>query len=214
MPTTFRGPKRQLALLFSLLLWISASIVLANPIGLAPASGLEKRKDAFPSLDLIKSKFTAPDKDKAMYFTGLKTRKDINAAKKYATDHGLTHVGLSYPTSFTDPGQYDGSDDDRRKFQENFSRVYAEGTTGIAYLLIDDGKQPADDSIFQTVEFPAMRDGAKVTKILRFSKDESNPENSEKQYWPDDAGAACLDYEGPPPCPGQGKKRSIQWEAD
>ena len=31
---------------------------------------------------------------------------------------------------------------------------------GIAYLLIDDDKEPADTSIFMSVEFPAMKDGA------------------------------------------------------
>ena len=205
------GPKRRLALLFSFLLWISASIVLATPIGLA-SPNLEKRKPSFPSLDDCKKKFTAPAKDTAMYFTGLKTRTDINGAKKYATDHGLVHVGLSYPDGFTNPNQYDGTDDERRKFQENFSRLYAQGTEGIAYLLIDDDKQPADDSIFQTVEFPEMRDGAKVSKILRFPKSNNDPKNSDNEYWPDDAGAACLDYQGPPPCPSK-RKRSILWEA-
>ncbi|KAL9046077.1 MAG: hypothetical protein Q9214_000995 [Letrouitia sp. 1 TL-2023] len=205
------GPKRRLALLFSFLLWLSASIVLATPIGLA-SPDLEKRKPSFPSLDDCKKKFTAPAKDKAMYFTGLKTRTDINAAKKYATDHDMVHVGLSYPDGFTNVNQYEGTDDERRAFQENFSKLYAEGTEGIAYLLIDDDKEPADDSIFKTVEFPAMRDGAKVTKILRFSKDEDDPKNSDNEYWPDDGGAACLDYQGPPPCPYK-LKRSVLWEA-
>ena len=54
-----------------------------------------------------------------MYFTGLKTRKEINAAKSYAVKYGLVHVGLSYPTSFTDPGQYDGTDDERTTFQKH-----------------------------------------------------------------------------------------------
>ena len=61
-----------------------------------------------------------------MYFTGLKTRKDINAAKKYATDHGLMHVGLSYPTSFTDPGQYDGTEEEKKARQKAFPQVYAQ----------------------------------------------------------------------------------------
>lgn len=205
------GSKRGLALLLTLLLWISASVVLATPVGLA-STGLEKRKPPFPSLQDCKDKFTAPAKNKAMYFTGLKARKDINAAKKYAEDHDLVHVSQSYPTSFTNPGEYDGTDEERRTFQKNFSKLYAEGTEGVAYLLIDDSKSPADDSIFNTVEFPAMRDGAKVSKILRFPITSTDPKNSEKEFWPDDAGAACLDYEGPPPCPGQ-HRRSLLWAA-
>ncbi len=205
------GSKRGLALLLSFFLWLSASVVLATPIGLA-SPDLEKRKPPYPSVQDCKDKFTAPPKDKAMYFTGLKTRKDINSAKKYAVDHDLVHVGLSFPETFTNPGNYEGTDEERRTFQENFSRLYAEATEGIAYLLIDDDKSPAGDSIFETVEFAAMRDGGKVSKILRFSSDEKNPANSDQQYWPDDAGAACLDYQGPPPCPGQ-RKRSVLWAA-
>ncbi len=194
---TFRS-KWGLGVLFSLLFWISTSVVLGSPVGLA-SGGLEKRKPPFPSLQDCQSKFTAPPQDKAMYFTGLKTRKDINAAKKYAENHGLVHVGLSYPTSFTDPGQYDGTDDERKTFQKSFSLVYAQGTMGIAYLMIDDDKTPAEDSIFQSVEFPAMRDGAKVSKILRFPKTSSDPTKSTNEYWPDDQGAAELDSQEEPP---------------
>lgn len=205
------GSKRGLALLLSLLLWLSASVVLATPIGLASAD-LEKRKPAFPSLQDCKDKFTAPPEGKAMYFTGLKTRKEINKAKEYAGKHDMVHVGQSYPTSFTNAGEYEGTDEERRTFQENFSKLYAEATKGDAYLLIDDSESPAEDSIFQTIEFPAMRDGAKVFKILRFPITSSDPKKSDNQYWPDDAGAACLDYEGPPPCPGE-HKRSLLWAA-
>ena len=133
-----------------------------------------------------------------MYFTGLKARKDINNAKKYAVDHGLVHVSLSYPTTFTDPGNYEGSDEEKRSFQVAFSQVYAEGTTGIAYLMIDDDKEPAADSIFNTVEFEAMKNGAKVTKILRFPKTADDPTKSTNEFWPDDQGAADADAVEPP----------------
>jgi hypothetical protein len=184
------GSIKSLVFFLPLLLWLFASVVNAAPLG-EPAE-LAKRKPAFPSLDDCKAKFTAPPKDKSLYFTGLKTRKDINTAKKYATDHGLVHVGLSYPTGFTDPGNYDGTDADKRTFQENFSKLYAEGTTGDAYLMLDDGKTPASDSIFLTVEFPAMRDSAKTTKILQFpfTNPPDDPTKVTKRFWPDDSGAA------------------------
>ena len=192
------GCERGFALLLSLLLWLSVSVVVASPVGFA-SGDLERRKPPFPSLQDCKDKFTAPPKDKAMYFTGLKTRKEINAAKSYAVRYDLVHVGLSYPTSFTDPGQYDGTDDERTTFQKAFSQVYAEGTTGIAYLLIDNDKEPADTSIFLSVEFPAMRDGAQVDKIIRFPKTSTNPTGSTNEFWPDDQGAAEADGgEGPP----------------
>lgn len=191
------GSKKGFAILLSLLFWLTTSVVLASPVGSPHSAGaLQRRKPAFPSIQDCRDKFSAPAKDKAFYFTGLKTRKAINAAKKYANDHGLVHVAQSYPTSFTDPGQYDGSDEERRNFQKAFSQVYAEGTTGIAYLLIDDDKQPAEDSIFQTVEFPAMRDGAKVTKILRFPMSSDDPTNSDNEFWPDDKGASEVDSIG------------------
>ena len=190
------GSKRGLAILLSLLLWLATSVVIASPIG---PGDLEKReKPSFPSLQDCRDKFTAPAQDKAMYFTGLRSRKDINAAKKYAVDHGLVHVSLSYPTSFTDPGQYKGSDEDKRNFQKAFSQVYAEGTTGIAYLMIDDDKEPAADSIFTTVEFEAMKNGAKVTKIMRFPKTADDPTKSTNEFWPDDQGAANADAVEPP----------------
>lgn len=181
------GFKGRLALLVSLLLWISASVVLANPIGLPTTDAendLEKRiKPKFPSLDDIKGKFTAPPKDTAFFFTGL-NRQGVKEAKEYAEKHGLHHVGQSYPDRFTNPGEYDGSAKERREFQENFSRVFAEGTTGVAYLLIDNNKEPKDDSIFKTVEFPALRDGGKVPKIVRFNDKVGDPKGSDKQFWP------------------------------
>lgn len=177
------------AVTLSLLLWLSVSVILASPVGFA-SSELETRKPPVPSLEDCKNQFTAPPTDKAMYFTGLKTDTEINAAKSYAMEYGLVHVSLSYPTSFTDRRQYHGTDDEKKAFQKAFSQVYAEGTTGIAYLLIDDDKQPTDTSIFLSVEFPAMKDGAQVTKIIRFPKTSTNPTGSTNEFWPDDQGAA------------------------
>lgn len=188
---SFRS-KRGLALLLSLLLWLSASVVLATPVGLA-FFDLEKRKEPFPSIQDCKAKFKAPPKDKAMYFTGLKGKKDIKNAIEYAENNDMVHVRQSYPKFFIDIAQYEGTDEERRTFQENFSKLYAEATEGVAYLMIDDSKSPADDSIFKTVAFPAMRDGAKVSKILRFPITATDPKKSNKEFWPDDADAACMD---------------------
>ena len=115
---------------------------------------------------------------------------------------GLVHVGLSYPTRWTNPGQYTGTQDEQRKWQENFSRLYAEGTSGDAYLMMDSNKSPVSDSIFGTVEFPAMRDGGKVSKILQynFTNPPETPQDTTKRFWPDDAGASMLT---PPPAGGR-----------
>ena len=97
-------------------------------------------------------------------------------------DHGLVHVGLSYPDGFTNPAQYDGTEAERRTLQERFSRLYAQANTGIANLLIVDDKEPASDSILLTVELPPMRDGAQVTKILRFPITSTEQIGSNNEY--------------------------------
>jgi hypothetical protein len=127
-----------------------------------------------------------------MYFTGLRTRKDINTAKRYAEEHGLTHVSKVYPVGFTDLGGYSGTDEEKRQFQKDFSKVYAEKTSGTAYLMIDDDKEPASDSIFYTVEFKAMKDGGQVDKILRFpfTNPPADPKSATKVYWTKPADAA------------------------
>ena len=106
-------------------------------------------------------------------------------------DHGLVHVGLSYPDGFTNPAQYDGTEAERRTLQENFCRLYAQAATGIA-----DDKEPASDSIFLTVELPPMRDGAQVTRLLRFPITSTAQTGSNNEYWPDDKGASEIDNEG------------------
>ena len=114
----------------------------------------------------------------------------------FCVDHGLVHVGLSYPDGFTNPAQYVGTEAERRTLQEKISRLYAQATTGITNLLIADDKEPASDSIFLTVELPPMRDGAQVTKILRFPITSTDQTGSNNEYWPDDKGASEIDNEG------------------
>ena len=169
-------------------------------------------KPSFPSLEDCRAKFKPPANDKAMYFTGLINRKDINKAKDYAEHHGLVHVGNSYPTGFTNPGNYQGTEDERKTFQKNFSQLYADATTGIAYLMLDYDKTPTANSVFNSVEFPAMKNSAKVDKILQipFTNPPPDPTKTNKQFWPDDAGAAALD---PPPTrrdPGL-TNRALPW---
>ncbi|KAL8823309.1 MAG: hypothetical protein Q9191_005974 [Dirinaria sp. TL-2023a] len=177
------GCFKSLALLIPLFLILLSSIVQASPV--IPPNNLAHHKPGFPSLDNGKAKFKAPPKDKSLYFTGLKKRSDVNKAKKYAEDHGLVHVSQSYPPHFTDPGQYEGTDAEKRTFQENFSRLYAQHTTGDGYLMLDTHKNPAAGSIFQTVEFPAMKNGGKVDKILQFpfTNPPDNPTTVTKKFW-------------------------------
>ncbi|KAL8859796.1 MAG: hypothetical protein Q9178_003628 [Gyalolechia marmorata] len=121
-----------------------------------------------------------------MYFTGLKF-KEMKKAKKYALDHGLTHVTDRHPTGFSDKGKYSGSEQEFGQFLKDFSQVYAEKTEGIAYLMLDDNQNAAPDSIFYSVEFEVMKNGGHVDKILQFPYNNGDgiddPTTATKVYW-------------------------------
>lgn len=127
-----------------------------------------------------------------MYFTGLGDgKKASNDAKKYAESKGLTHVSACYKDGFTDPKRYlNGNDADAaRAFMKAFSKVYGEKTTGKAYLMIEDGKTPDPGSIFEHIEFQAMKDSGKVEVIYRFPPGADDPRASTNEYWRRPAGA-------------------------
>lgn len=176
---------RPLLIFLSLVLCFLHISVHAKPVG--PDFPPIISKDSFPSFEDCRNKLISPGKDKAMYFTGLSSFKDVKKAKQYAISHGLTHVTASYPNKFTDKGQYEGDEAQFRQFQKDFSRAYAQKTEGVAYLMLDDGKEPAEESIFYSVEFEAMKKGGHVDKIIRFSfTDRDNvaePTKETKIYW-------------------------------
>ncbi|KAI4215944.1 MAG: hypothetical protein L6R36_009354 [Xanthoria steineri] len=182
---------RPLSLSQYVLILLSFALCLLNlsvhATPLAQAGSPFAAKPAFPSLDDCRKKITAPEKDKAMYFTGLPAYNDVKKAKKYAVNHGLTHVTNCYPTNFAERGQYAGDDDAFRQFQKDFSQAYAEKTEGIAYLMLDDNQNAAPDSIFYTVELEAMKNGGHVDKILQFpfdgGKGIDDPTKATKVYW-------------------------------
>ncbi|KAI4265617.1 MAG: hypothetical protein L6R38_009287 [Xanthoria sp. 2 TBL-2021] len=111
----------------------------------------------------------------------------IKAAKKYALQHGLTHVTACYPDKFTDKGQYKENLNAFGQFLRDFSQAYAEKTEGIAYLMLDDNQNAAPDSIFYAVEFEAMKNGGHVDRILQFpfdgGKGVDDPTKAKKIYW-------------------------------
>ncbi|KAI4270978.1 MAG: hypothetical protein LQ337_006342 [Flavoplaca oasis] len=141
----------------------------------------------FPSLEECRDKINPPEKNKAMYFTGLTKRKDQNKAKKYALDHGLTHVTDRYPTGFADRGKYSGTNEEFTQFLKDFSQTYAEKTEGIAYLMLDDNQNADPKSIFYAVEFEVMKNGGHVDKILQFPYNSGDgiddPTTATKVYW-------------------------------
>lgn len=182
-----------LVTLVSLLLWFPTSNARAFPQDQAPYpedGGFYDGKpvDSFdwdiPSIDECRKQIKTPPKDKSFFFTELRSRTDINIAKSYALQHGLTSSSASYPRGFTNLNLYKGTPDQKRAFQLNFMQVFAEKTTGTAYLMLDDGIEPRPQSLFTTVEFAAMKAGGQVDRILRF------PFN----YPPDDPVAAATTF--------------------
>ncbi|KAL8864785.1 MAG: hypothetical protein Q9174_007222 [Haloplaca sp. 1 TL-2023] len=173
-----------LLLLFAITSCLLNVFVGATPIAQGYPVALARD---FPSLQECRDKINPPGKDQAMYFTGLASYKDVKKAKKYAIDHGLTHVTDRYGTGFADRGQYDGTDEQYRQFQKDFSRAYAEKTAGIAYLMLDDNKNADPQSIFYSVELEAMKNGGHVDKILQFDYNNGNgigdPTKATKIYW-------------------------------
>lgn len=173
-----------------LLVILSSILLLASSVLAAPSPSPAKlvaRKDKYPSKEDCEShlKKDEPAKDTSIFFTGL-AKKAMNEVKTYAVDHGLTHVTNVYtPKQFTNVGEYEGTDEERRAFQEAFSAVYAEHTSGKAYLMMDLEKKPKKDSIFYSVEFPALRDGGDVSEIiwLDINNKPDDPTKETKTWW-------------------------------
>lgn len=135
-----------------------------------------------------------------MYFTGLKSRADVNKAKAWALDHGLTHVTNCYPSGFTDKGNYKKDENAFGQFLKDFSLAYAERTEDIAYLMLDPDKNPTSNSIFYAVQFEAMKKGGLIDKIVQIPftnrNDVTDPAKDTKhtrKYWERATNAAATD---------------------
>lgn len=184
--------------LVCLLVCVSASLALALPQDGQPfpeydaAWTLAHTFGKAPSIGDCRGAITAPPKDSSMFFTGLRSNTDINVAKDYAEDHGLAHVSLAYPAHFTQLDAYDDSPDALEQFQKDYMQVFAEKSSGTAYLMMQDGSEPRSDSIFKTVELPAVENGAQVGKILRlsFASPPDDPTVSNMTYWTKSSDAA------------------------
>ncbi|KAL9631994.1 MAG: hypothetical protein Q9204_003982 [Flavoplaca sp. TL-2023a] len=159
-----RSSSGYLLLLYSLTLCLFNVLIDATPIAPPPFTPVTR---GFPSLQECHDKIKPVEKNKSMYFTGL-NKKNLNKAKRYAKNHGLTHVSDPYPTGFTDRGRYSGTEGELNQFQKDFSQTYAEKTEGTAYLMLDENRNPAPTGIFYSVEFEAMKKGGHVDKILQF----------------------------------------------
>ena len=194
----FCSPRRSLVLLLlSLLFLVFATLGLALPQDGQPFPEYDtvwphkEHLGKVPNLDDCRKSITAPPRDSSLFFTGLRSNSEINIAKGYAEAHGLTHVSRAYPVGFTNLLAYEDSPEALAQFQRDYMQVFAEESSGRAFLMIPDGSEPRTDSIFSTVELPAVIHANQVDVIVRlsFGSPPDDPNTSQLAYWgkPSDA---------------------------
>lgn len=129
-----------------------------------------------------------PAQNKSIFFTG-HGLKGTHEIKAWAATVGLTSIGVVWKTGndFLDPDNYNGTPAMIMQFAIDFSSVYANETSGTAYLIIEKDNQPKADGIFYRNELQIMIMGGKVDKIIRL---DLNPDftgpmdlNSTNIYW-------------------------------
>ena len=178
--------------------------VLPNHVSVAPLQPVSHAvKEPFPSMEDCRRKFKVPaaaTDDTYLYFSGFRTKKEMNAVKKYAVDHGLVHVGQFYPNDWTSQNRYEGTDAQRYQWQKDFSQVYAESTKGSkAYLITKNNNEPNEDSIFKSIEFLAMRDRTQVAEIIWLDANlKENPTDVTKTWWTRDGASSKNPPKNPP----------------
>ncbi|KAH8731404.1 hypothetical protein GQ44DRAFT_822333 [Phaeosphaeriaceae sp. PMI808] len=182
--------KRALSLLF--LTWL---LLLSSPANAAPAKPPVKSVVPIPSHvvaptptpkgppELLKSKAelkkdyfkAAPKKDKSCFFTGMDIPDPKDAAKKTAESKKqckaaklTTLEQIWNKNNILNQGEWKKpiSKDAWSNFLVWVFEVFAEETTGVAFLLLTGGVKPRKESIFYANEFKAMKSSGKVDKIM------------------------------------------------
>jgi hypothetical protein len=130
-----------------------------------------------------------PSPNKSIFFTG-QSPIDRPAVKEWAAKAGLTSIGAVWQSgdNFLEISNYNATYEELVQFQLDFSTVFAEYSSGIAYLLIAKGFDPNPDSIFYTIELEALIKSNKVNKIIRLDmkSDLTGPEDwssVDTVYW-------------------------------
>ncbi|PYI34288.1 hypothetical protein BP00DRAFT_306762, partial [Aspergillus indologenus CBS 114.80] len=135
------------------------------------------------------AKRNQPPKDKAIFFTG-QPQKSINELVKWANGQHLTSVrDIWKNANFFQKGQYKEVDAATfTRFQQAFSKYYAQQTTGTAYLVFPHDKTPAKTGIFYSVELPEIIAHGKVDEIIWIDQDKIHDKGYDwktetKVYW-------------------------------
>ncbi|KAJ4983479.1 hypothetical protein SVAN01_11042 [Stagonosporopsis vannaccii] len=159
-----------------------------------PKSKAELRRDWFKA---------APKKDKSCFFTGVDLgepntaapalKANTAAAKAQCKSAGLkTLEDIWKKNNILNAGEWKAHQKaDFDKFLIWVSEVFAEESSGTAYVLLKDNLQPASGSIFYKYEYAAMKAKGKVDKIMRVHFDAVKttkptlPEdsNAERTWW-------------------------------
>lgn len=172
-------------------LLLLASPIAAVPTGLTARDGTlhpladtttpvtSAAKDPLPKSKAdLKTKFfkAAPKKDKSCFFTGMdidtahNPAQNTQEAKKQCKAVKLTTLDQIWTkNNIVNPGEWQRpfTNDEFNQVLGWISEVFAEETSGVAYLLIPHGSEARKQSIFYSIEYKAMKDGGKVDKIKR-----------------------------------------------
>ncbi|KAF1912665.1 hypothetical protein BDU57DRAFT_523077 [Ampelomyces quisqualis] len=137
----------------------------------------------------------APPKDKSCFFSGMKVR-GVKAdpvhntlwAKLLCHGAGLTTIDdLWTEEDMSEPSFWEGriTASAYERIIIWMSQIFAEETTGTAYLVIADSLEPKTASIFFRHEFGAIKAGGKVTEIkrLNFSNMWINDPTTGRIWW-------------------------------
>lgn len=130
-----------------------------------------------------------PGKDKSVFFTG-QDKKNIKKIVEWAAKKELTAIRHMWKNdNFYNRGQYKDVDNDTfKKFQEAFSKYYAQKTEGKARLVFPHDKTPKKTGIFWSVELDEIIQHGKVDEIVwidqgKIDKDDYKWEEEKKIYW-------------------------------
>ena len=166
-------------------LGLLVSLSFANPMGgtslsyerwarsLAASDTLAKRSSKpYPSKADCESNAKTPGESKSLFFSGVGRGGDVwDGLLEYKNDNSLLLVNDIYTPN---PGfceaetPSDESSSEYRTFSDNFCAVFAEKSSGTAFVGIPKDCDPKPDSTWKTIEFSSLTANADVTKIIRF----------------------------------------------
>lgn len=156
----------------------------------------KKKKPPFPTAAQIEQAILPgqPAKDRAFYWARMVSSfSESVVVQEYAKDWELLDVfnnEIWNKEDFINGGDvgYAGTDQDLKKFTENYSRTFASHTSGKVYLLMPYNTAPPKFGMFWRIEWPALRDSGLVDEIIWLDGDlltscSPDPSKVTKTWW-------------------------------